>query len=60
MSATWLSLPLDKKIVGDLAAGQWVNLSGAMYTGRDAALARINELLLEGKTPPVELQGQLL
>lgn len=60
MSATWLSLPLDKKLIHDLAIGQWVNLTGTLYTGRDSALARINELLLEGKTPPVELKGQLL
>jgi fumarate hydratase subunit beta len=60
MSALWLSLPLDPKALTDLSYGQWVNLSGSLYTGRDAALSRVNDLLLDGKTPPVDLKGQLL
>lgn len=60
MSAIWLQLPLDPKVLRELTAGQWVNLSGSLYTGRDIALARINDLLLEGKIPPVNLKGQLI
>jgi fumarate hydratase subunit beta len=60
MSAVWLSLPLDQKALKDLTYGQWVNLSGSLYTGRDAALSRVNDLLLDGKTPPIDLKGQLL
>jgi fumarate hydratase subunit beta len=60
MSAVWLSLPLDRKALKDLTIGQWVNLSGPVYTGRDMALSRVNDLLLDGKTPPMDLRGQLL
>lgn len=60
MSAVWLSLPLDRKALRALRIGEWVNLSGTMYTARDSALARMNDLFLDGKTPPVDLQGQLV
>jgi fumarate hydratase subunit beta len=60
MSALWLSLPFDRKALRDLTIGQWVNLTGSLYTGRDTALGRIHDLLLEGKTPPINLAGQLL
>lgn len=60
MSAIWLTLPLDRNVLRDLAIGQWVNLTGPLFTGRDAALARVNDLLLDGKTPPVDFKGQLL
>jgi fumarate hydratase subunit beta len=60
MSAVWLTLPVDRKALKELSIGQWVNLSGPVFTGRDAALARVNDLLLDGKTPPVNLKDQLL
>jgi fumarate hydratase subunit beta len=60
MSAIWTKLPLDPKIVHELSIGQWINLSGSLYTARDAALARISDLILEGKNPPVNLKGQLI
>lgn len=60
MNAVALHLPPDLAALGKLSSGQWVNLSGPLYTGRDAALSRIYDLLLEGRMPPVELQGQLI
>jgi len=60
MSFVPLNLPPDNKIMKELHIGQWVHLNGPLYTGRDAALSRIYELLLEGHTPPVELQGQVI
>jgi fumarate hydratase subunit beta len=60
MNARRLVLPLDKKMLQELTYGQWVNLNGSLYTGRDAALSRVNDLLLESKNPPVDLMGQLL
>ncbi|GHU38416.1 fumarate hydratase [Clostridia bacterium] len=40
-----------------LTAGDSILLSGTIYTARDAAHARINALLDEGKPPPFELDG---
>ncbi len=60
MNALWLKIPLEKNVLSELVTGQWVNLTGSLFTARDAALGRINELLFEGKTPPVDLRGQLV
>jgi len=60
MNPVTMKLPPEANFLNDLVVGQWVNLCGNLYTGRDWALMRIHELLLEGKTPPVDLQGQLI
>ena len=60
MSATWLKLPLDPLVLRDLKVGQWVNLSGTLYTARDAALKRIFDLEADNKQPPVDLKGQMI
>jgi fumarate hydratase subunit beta len=60
MKAVALKMPPEISVLRGLDAGQWVNLCGQMYTMRDWALLRLHDLLLEGKTPPVELGGQLI
>lgn len=60
MSFVTLKLPPDCSAMERLTVGQWVHLSGPLFTGRDAALSRMNDLLLEGRTPPVALRGQLI
>ncbi|MBN1594632.1 fumarate hydratase C-terminal domain-containing protein [candidate division FCPU426 bacterium] len=60
MSSVWLTLPLDSAAVQNLRIGEWVNLSGPLYTARDAALQRIHDLLLEGKQPPIDLKGRCI
>lgn len=60
MSSKWLKLPLQVSELKTLKIGQWVNLSGPLYTARDAALKRIHALVTEGKTPPVDFKDQLV
>lgn len=60
MKPVTVNLPPEIGVLESLKTGQWVNLCGNLYTGRDWALMRVHELLMEGKTPPVDLQGQLM
>ena len=40
--------------------GETLLLSGTMYTGRDAAHKRMTQMLKEGETLPVDLQGRFI
>jgi len=55
-----LETPLIREVVRSLKAGDQVLLSGVIYTGRDAAHARLVELLNDGKPLPVDLRGQVI
>lgn len=52
-----LQTPLTRKALEPLRAGDTVLLSGVVYTARDAAHARMDELLNQGQPLPFELQG---
>lgn len=52
-----LQTPLQKSDLAPLRAGDTVLLSGVVYTARDAAHARMMELLDEGKELPFPIQG---
>lgn len=52
-----LQAPLTKAALAPLRAGDSVLLSGEIYTARDAAHARIMELLQAGKPLPFPLQN---
>lgn len=60
MSGKWLKLPVTPQDLKALTIGEWVNLSGPLYTARDAALKRIHNVVLEGKKPPVDFKDQLI
>ncbi len=55
-----LSTPLSLWDVELLHAGDRVMLSGTIYTARDAAHARLVELLREGRPLPFPLEGQVI
>ena len=55
-----VTTPLDDKKIEQLHAGDKVLLSGAVYTARDAAHARLVELLRTGKPLPIDLNGQVI
>jgi len=50
---------LDEK-VSDLKAGDYVYLSGTIYTARDAAHKRIYEAMQKGEKIPLELQNNII
>ena len=50
-----LKSPFDAEKIKKLRAGDAVNISGIIYTGRDAAHKRLCELIASGKDLPVDL-----
>ena len=52
--------PLSNADVEDLRIGDRVLISGAIYTGRDAAHKRLTDLIQAGKPLPLEIQGQII
>jgi len=55
-----LTTPLTSDGLGKLRSGDQVLLSGAIFTARDAAHARLAELLGKGEKLPVDLNGQVI
>ena len=55
-----LRLPLSDDDATSLRAGDEVELTGTVLTGRDQACARLFALLQAGEPLPVELKGQLI
>jgi len=55
-----LAAPLTDADVLALRAGQWVLISGIVYTARDAAHQRMAESLARGEDLPFDLKGQII
>ena len=56
----YINTPLDDKIVSELKAGDYVYLTGTVYTARDAAHKRLYEALQRGEDIPLELQNNII
>lgn len=52
-----LQLPLNEEQIRNLRAGDKVELTGVIYTGRDAAHKRLVELLENNKPLPIDVLG---
>ncbi|MCR4962181.1 MAG: Fe-S-containing hydro-lyase [Lachnospiraceae bacterium] len=55
-----ITLPLTEENTKDLKAGDYVYLSGIIYTARDAAHKRMDETLNEGKSLPIDLKDNTI
>ena len=55
-----ISVPLDQKTVSALCVGDYVYLTGTVYTARDAAHKRMYETLERGGKLPVDLENSLI
>lgn len=55
-----ITVPMKKETVATLKAGDYVYLTGAVYTARDAAHKRMYEILQEGGELPIDIQGQVI
>jgi fumarate hydratase subunit beta len=55
-----ITVPMKKEIVTTLKAGDYVYLTGTVYTARDAAHKRMYEILQEGGELPIDIQGQVI
>lgn len=53
-------LPLTDESISKLHAGDHVQLTGVIYTARDAAHKRLIEALDKGEPLPVDIKGQVL
>ncbi len=56
----YIKAPLEKEIVKTLRAGDFVYITGTIYTARDAAHKRMDETLREGKELPVPLKDEIV
>lgn len=55
-----ITAPLDKDEAGKLRAGDYVWISGTIYTARDAAHKRMQETLDAGQELPVDWKDQII
>ena len=55
-----ITVPLTPDVVDNLKAGDIVELTGTVYTARDAAHKRMIELLDAGKPLPFPPEGQVI
>jgi len=53
-------LPLDKQTVKELKAGDMVEISGILYTARDAAHKRMIDMLKRGESLPFDIENQVI
>ncbi len=61
MSAKRITAPITNTfVIEELRAGDFVLISGVIYTARDAAHKRIVEAIERGEKPPIELEGQVI
>ena len=52
----YLKAPLDREEVKALRAGDYVYITGTIYTARDAAHLRMSQALDRGEKLPIELE----
>ena len=55
-----LTLPLTKQTIQTLNAGDYLNLSGKLITGRDAAHKRLFDLINNNQALPIEINGETI
>jgi fumarate hydratase subunit beta len=55
-----ITVPLTPDVVNSLKAGDIVEITGTVYTARDAAHKRMISLLNEGKPLPFSPEGQVI
>ena len=55
-----ITVPVVKEEIEDLRAGDYVYLTGVIYTARDAAHKRMDEALSEGKELPLDIKNQMI
>lgn len=55
-----VACPMTKEVAAKLQAGDFVRLSGTIYSARDAAHKRICEALAKGKPLPFPLEGAVI
>lgn len=55
-----IELPLTDEIIRSLHAGDYVYLTGTVYTARDAAHKRMKEAIDRGESLPFDIRGSII
>lgn len=55
-----MKAPLDREAIKELRAGDYVYLTGTIYTARDAAHKRMQEALDAGQDLPIPIDGNVI
>lgn len=55
-----IKAPITKEVSGALRAGDYVYLTGTIYTARDAAHKRMDEALAKGEPLPIDIKNQVI
>ena len=55
-----IKAPLDRETARQLEAGDYVYITGTIYTARDAAHKRMYEALEQGEALPMEMEGNVI
>ncbi len=56
----YITTPLTKEKIKDLKAGDYVRITGTIYTARDAAHKRMDETLNQGKVLPIDMKDTII
>lgn len=56
----YINAPMTKEVAETLKAGDYVYITGTIYTARDAAHKRMYEAKLNGETLPINLQDNII
>ena len=60
MSEKKITTPLTKEMVKTLHAGDYVYITGTIYSARDAAHKRLTETLAKGEALPLPLENEII
>lgn len=55
-----VTAPVDKETARSLKAGDYVYITGTIYTARDAAHKRMQEALQGGENLPIDIKGNII
>lgn len=55
-----ITAPITKEVSKSLHAGDYVYITGIIYTARDAAHKRMYDIMGEGKTLPIDIKNQVI
>lgn len=56
----YINAPIDDEVVNSLKAGDYVYITGTIYTARDAAHKRMYEAIKNGEDIPFELKNNII
>ena len=56
----YINAPIDRRTAETLKAGDYVYITGTVYTARDAAHKRMYEALGKGEKLPMDIEGQVI